>query len=206
MNLQIILKEIKKKGLDPYNLEVIFEEIKSQGAKISREEIENHLSSNQVFNYNSTQNDIAWLMSQIGKHYKPKRLADISCGLGNILIHCDYCETVGYDINKNVIDIANFISPEIDFTSRNSLEISNKEKYDAIISHFPYGRMQLNGRKDYFETAFISKSLSILREKGVLICLVPDRFLYGSQRDFQLANENIFFIEIFKNFLFLIKF
>ena len=121
MTFQNVLENIKTKGLDPYNLENILEELKAENVSYSREDLENHLSSNQQFNYNSTQNDVALLMSQIGSIYNPLLLADVSCGLGNILIHCDYCDVVGYDINKNIIDIATFISPEINFIKADSV-------------------------------------------------------------------------------------
>jgi len=191
MTFQNVLEKIKIKGLDPYNLENIITELKTQNVLYSREDIENHLSSNQQFNYNSTQNDVALLMSQIGSIYNPRLLADVSCGLGNILIHCDYCDVVGYDINKNIIDIATFISPEVNFINADSLKITDRTKYDAIISHFPYGRMQLDGRKDDFESAFIIKSLELLKENGVLICLVAERFLFGNNKNFVELREKI---------------
>jgi hypothetical protein len=191
MTFQNVLEKIENKGLDPYNLENIISEFEYQNVTYSREDIENHLSSNQRFNYNSTQNDVALLMSQIGRIYNPQNLADVSCGLGNILIHCDFCNVVGYDINKNIIDIAKFISPQINFINTDSLKITDKNKYDAIVSHFPYGRVQIDGRKDDFESAFINKSLEILNENGVLICLVPERFLFGSNKNFFDLREKI---------------
>ena len=191
MTFQNVLEKIKTKGLDPYNLEKILEELKAENVSYSREDLENHLSSNQQFNYNSTQNDVALLMAQIGSIYNPHLLADVSCGLGNILIHCDYCDVVGYDINKNIIDIATLISPEVNFINVDSLKITDGNKYDAIISHFPYGRIQLDGRKDDFESAFIIKSLDLLKENGVLICLVAERFLFGSNKNFSELRDKI---------------
>src|SRR5690606_27654847 len=89
------------------------------------------------------------------------------------------------------IDIASFISPEVNFINADSLKIKDRTKYDAIISHFPYGRIQLDGRKDDFESAFISKSLELLKENGVLICLVAERFLFGNNKNFFELRDKI---------------
>lgn len=191
MTFEDVLVAIKNKGLDPYNLSHLLNELKAHKVHYSRNDIENHLSSHQLFNYHSTQNDVAWLMAKIGSLYKPEKLADISCGLGNIMVHCNYCTSTGFDIDKNIIDIADFISPEIKFINTNSLELSDEEKYDAIISHFPYGKVQINGRKDELESAFITKGLKLLKAKGVLICLVPERLLFGNTKTFSELRRTV---------------
>lgn len=175
-----ISENIRSKGLDPYNLENLLNELKSQPKDFDKDEIIDFLASNQHFAYHSTQNDISWLMAQIGQLYNPKKVVDLSCGLGNILFHIDYCNSEGFEIDKNIVDIANFISPTIKINNVDSLKYDYDEKYDAIISHFPFGRTQINGRKDNFENVFIEKSLQLLNKDGVLICLVPDRFLYST--------------------------
>lgn len=191
MTFEDVLVAIKNKGLDPYNLSHLLNELKAHKVHYSRNDIENHLSSHQQFNYHSTQNDVAWLMAKIGSLYKPEKLADVSCGLGNIMIHCNYCPSIGFDIDKNIVDIAEFISPDTKFVTTNSLELSNEEKYDAIISHFPYGRVQINGRKDDLESAFITKGLKLLKAKGVLICLVPERLLFGNTKTFSELRRTV---------------
>ncbi|TXD50454.1 MULTISPECIES: N-6 DNA methylase [unclassified Polaribacter] len=184
-----ISKNIRNKGLDPYNLENLLDELKSQPKDFDKDEIIDFLASNQHFAYHSTQNDISWLMAQIGQLYKPQKIVDLSCGLGNILFHIDYCNSEGFEIDKNIVDIANFISPTIKITNVDSLEYEHDEKYDAIISHFPFGRTQINGRKDNFENVFITKSLDLLNKEGVLICLVPERLLYANNNE--IFRENI---------------
>ncbi len=159
-----ISENIKSKGLDPFNLENLLNELKSQPKDFDKDEIIDFLASNQHFAYHSTQNDISWLMAQIGQLYNPKKVADLSCGLGNILFHIDYCNSEGFEIDKNIVDIANFISPGVKINNVDSLQYDYDEKYDAIISHFPFGRVQINGRKDHFENVFIEKSLQLLNK------------------------------------------
>lgn len=176
-NIKEISENIKSKGLDPYNLENLLNELKTHPNDFDKDEIIDYLASNRNFDYHSTQNDISWLMAEIGHLYQPQKVVDLSCGLGNILFHIDYCNSEGFEIDKNIVDIANFISPSIKITNVDSLEHIHTEKYDAIISHFPFGRIQKDGRKDYFENVFIKEALQLLNNNGVLICLVPERLL-----------------------------
>ncbi|MDQ7918451.1 N-6 DNA methylase [Mesonia sp. MT50] len=179
-NIKEISESIRSKGLDPYNLTNLLSEIKEQPKEYDKDEIIDYLASNRNFDYHSTQNDISWLMAEIGRSYKPKDVIDLCCGLGNILFHIDYCCSQGYEINENIVDIANFISPDLNVKNINSVEHNYKKKYDAIISHFPYGRTQIDGRKDDFENVFIKLSMNLLNAKGVLICLVPERLLFST--------------------------
>ncbi|MDA3910285.1 MAG: N-6 DNA methylase [Bacteroidales bacterium] len=181
-----ISEDIRSKGLDPFNLENLLEELKIQPKDFDKDEIIDYLASNKNFDYHSTQNDISWLMAQIGQLYKPKEVVDLCCGLGNILLHIDYCNSVGFEIDENISNIAKFISPTLQIISVDSLEYNHIKKYDAIISYFPFGRIQINGRKDDYENVFIVKAIEMLNEKGVLICLVPNRLLCATNtQDFR---------------------
>ena len=193
ITIKEISESIRSKGLDPYNLENLLNELKSQPNDFDKDEIIDYLASNKNFEYHSTQNDISWLMAEIGRTYKPNNVVDLSCGLGNILFHIDYCNSLGFEINKNIVDIAKFISPNINIQNTDSINQDYKEKFDAIISHFPFGKIQIDGRKDDIENIFIQKSIQLLNKNGVLICLVPEKLLYSTTNEYfrqKIIEEN----------------
>ncbi len=183
--LKEISKDIRNKGLDPFNLKNLLDEIKNQKLNVDKNEISDFLSLNRSFGYHTTPNEISWLMAKIGELYNPKNIADLSCGLGNIIFYCDYCENkVGYEIDKNISNITKYLFPELEIINTDSLSYNYKTTYSAIISHFPFGgRYKQNGRKHNLETLFIKKSMELLNPNGVLICLIPDSFLANHYSD-----------------------
>ena len=193
--LSKISNEIKNKGLDPYNLKNLLDEIKIQSLTFDKDEISDYLSLNGNFGYHTTPNEISWLMAEIGELYSPKSIADISCGLGNIIFHCDYCENkIGYEINTNISNITRYLFPGLEIINTDSLSYEYKTTFDAVISHFPFGeKYEKNGQKYNLETLFIEKAIKLLNPNGVLICLIPDSFLanqYKENLKVKIINEN----------------
>lgn len=128
-----------------------------------------------------TPNNVAKLMAELGRIKNPKHIVDICCGIGNILSFCDFCEEVeGIDINQSAVCLAKLINPNAKIRVGDSLKKAFKEKYDLVFGTFPFGlRVKTNDKYHFGESLFIKKALSILNKDGILVCLVPNGFLFG---------------------------
>ncbi|MCK4357760.1 MAG: N-6 DNA methylase [Candidatus Cloacimonetes bacterium] len=149
-----------------------------------------------------TPNKIAFFMAQIGKLFNPKSVLDPACGTGNILSYCDYAETkIGFDINSEVIKIAKYLNKNAVIYNRDFLSESIQKKYDLIISEFPIGRViSSKDRSGHYEEEFTNKCLDLLKDKGCLICIVPDILLYSSNmKSLRLKILNMFSLELIVN-------
>ena len=72
----------------------------------------------------------------------------------------------------------------------------SSKKFDLVVSHFPFG----SSAKNDLEFGFLGKSLSMLRKKGSLICIVPEKVLINNSY-FELRRKivNEYSLEIIIN-------
>lgn len=133
-----------------------------------------------------TPNNLSELISFIGQIRKPKTIIDICCGTGKILNYFKDSQTkTGVDINFDIIQLAKFINPEIEFTVANSLEYDFKNAhYDLVIGSLPFG-VRTKDKKS-LEIELIKIGLSVLSINGVAIFIVPEGLLASqSSNDFR---------------------
>ena len=153
-----------------------------QNIKLSKDEFLGAYSRNYRSGIFYTTNDIARLMAGIGRIFRPKRILDPACGTGNILRHCHYGKVIrGYDVNREAIAIAQWLVGKGDYCVADFLSKDFAEKFDLIISHFPFGaRVRRENRFERSEKLFLEKCLTLLSSEGAVACLVPSYFLVGS--------------------------
>ncbi|TDQ33373.1 N-6 DNA methylase [Zeaxanthinibacter enoshimensis] len=183
-SFELILSKLYEERKDVFNLENILEAAKTEGIKLDKNDIADHLSSNRNLNYHSTPNEIAMVMSDIIQFYQPKSIADICSGLGNILYYCNSeAYRVGYEINDNIVKIAEYLFPEIEFICTNTLKHSFRETYDCVCGCLPFGKTIFDQKTINNNQVFIKKGLELLNPGGLLVCIVRDNFLNTTEFD-----------------------
>lgn len=150
---------------------------------VNKERVLEILSKDKKTGFSYTPNSVAELMSKIGLLFNPSTILDPACGVGNIISYFDSGEKVtGYEIQRDYAGIAKLLNTKAEIICADFLKTESDDKYDLIISHFPMGRMndKFNSYQNY-ELAFFDKGLSLLSETGVMVAIVPNSFLVGSQ-------------------------
>jgi len=138
-----------------------------------------------TYNYRSgeaiTPTNISKMIAKIGNSYKPNTVADLCCGIGNISRFFVYSDVDGYDINVGCIKLAKKLLPNVKFYNQCIIKSSINKKYDMVVAHIPFGmRMEVDGTRYQFEKLAIEKSISILKDKGKLLCVIPQSFLFSN--------------------------
>lgn len=176
------ISKLKQEGMS-IGLNSIADVITREKLEFDKDEIIQVLFENRFFGDYYTPNNAAELMAMLGKLSNPKNIIDICCGIGNILSYCDYADSVdGIDINEKAVGLAKVINPQAKIEVGDSLKMSFKKKYDLVFGDFPFGmRIKKDNKVFYAETLFIRKALSILKKSGVLICIVPNGFLFNDR-------------------------
>ncbi len=153
-----------------------------QNIKLSKDEFLEAYSRNYRSGVFYTPNDIARLMANIGRIFRPKKILDPACGTGNILRYCNSGEEIfGYDTNGEAIFIAKWLVGRGDYYLEDFLSKDFNDKFDLVICHFPFGsRAKQDNRVRHSERLFLEKCLVLLSPEGVIVCLVPNNFLFGS--------------------------
>lgn len=123
--------------------------------------------------------DILVLMAKIGRVYQPESVIDINCGVGTLLQKCDYTNIrIGIDRNQDIIRLAEYLYPEIDFQLGNILDDVSREQFDLVISALPFGqRIRRDGKSYPIEKLMLEKAFSLLNDGGVVVCLLPGNLL-----------------------------
>lgn len=128
------------------------------------------------------------------------KILDPCCGCGNFFLvindillkyHTqDYIiKNILYfnDINNNRLEIAQEIFPKGNFTHQDFLIYSEDTKYDMIIANPPYAKFTLEGKRaaknHNLIGNFLDKSFSILKDKGILVYIIPDNWMTYSNRN-----------------------
>ncbi len=158
------------------NLSDIIEVIKSNSYSFNQNEIV-EIFSLKYPEIRATPDGITELIASIGKSFSPKSVIDICCGTGNLLkSFTDLDEVKGIDSNFEVIQLAKYLNPKIEFVVENSLEFGfDSKKYDLVIGGPPFGA-KTTGNKS-LEVELFRKGLSILSKNGVAIFIVSEGLL-----------------------------
>jgi SAM-dependent methyltransferase len=137
-----------------------------------------------------TPNKIAELISVIAQIYNPKSVIDICCGTGNIINCFQDMEVVkGIDINANIIRLAKYINPAIDFIEADTISYDfGNEKYDLVIGN-PCFDSWINGRNLGVE--IIKKGLNLLNNNGVGIVILEESVLASDRASYLEFRQNL---------------
>ena len=158
------------------------------------------------------------LVNKLPNTIKKPKVLDPACGTGEFLITAkDYFKNpdlYGWDIDKNLITIANKVVPEAKFKNIDALFDTNYGKYDFVIGNPPYFEFSpskkieekfkhiTNGRINIFGL-FICQGLNWLRNGGYLAFVVPPSMNNGAYflklRKFIIENANIEYLHILKD-------
>ncbi len=150
------------------------------------------------------------LLSKLPRTIEKLKILDPACGTGEFLItakkYFRNSELYGWDIDKNLVNIAKEIIPTAN--SKTSDALINKEygKYDFVVGNPPYYEFTpseilrkkfgdiMNGRVNIFGL-FIHQGINLLKEGGYLAYVVPPSMNNGAYfskvRKFIAENSNI---------------
>lgn len=127
-----------------------------------------------------TEPDICRAMASIGKIFKPGTILDPNAGIGELLYYCSYGQyRDGYSSNEEYINAGRDIDHRVNFIHDNFLNAVLDKKYDLIISQIPfsYGLNPIEGIEEFLDIKYLEKIFKALNDNGVLIALLPGRFL-----------------------------
>ena len=126
-----------------------------------------------------THDNLAELISKIGQNYGYENAIDICCGTGKILNYLDKSKKLkGVDIKSDIVQMASFMNPEIDFITANTLEYEfTDETYDLVVGDLPLGGVVDGTPSKSLDVELIKKSLELLSDNGVAIFVIHDGLL-----------------------------
>lgn len=143
-------------------------------------------------------------------------ILDPSCGSGEFLLSCQkYFKNPnlnGFEIDKNLSDIASKLIKNSNIKNLNTLNIDvDKKKYDYVIGNPPYFEIKLNekfkekhldiikGRVNIF-SLFIKIGLQLLKDGGYLAYVVPPSMNNGAYfsklREYIIENSSLEYLHI----------
>ncbi|MFM8330389.1 MAG: N-6 DNA methylase, partial [Candidatus Methylumidiphilus sp.] len=176
-----VIEQMRRSVHSRYDIQAHLEIIQQHDCKFSKDEILEILTgfAGPEFGVHFTPNKIAELFLEIGKIYAPNTVIDICCGTGNILRRFNKKAKTGIDINNNIIQLAQYIDSDANFTVTNTLTYDfGNAKYDLVVGHLPFNAKTADGK--FLETELIQKGLKLLDENGVAIFVVSEMILMGS--------------------------
>ena len=158
------------------------------------------------------------LLEKLPNTTKKPKVLDPACGTGEFLItaknYFKDSELYGWDIDKNLVNIASKVMPEAELNSLDALYNTDYGKYDFVIGNPPYFEFSpskgieekfkrvTNGRINIF-SLFICQGLNWLKNGGYLAFVVPPSMNNGAYflklREFIIGNANIEYLHILKD-------
>lgn len=158
------------------------------------------------------------LLKQLPNYKKSVKVLDPACGSGEFLLSASkYFKTpflYGWDIEENLIRVANKMVPGANFNVVDSLNHRTQEKFDFVIGNPPYFEYKpektikeryqevVNGRPNIF-AFFIKLGLDLLKPGGYLAYIVPPSMnngaYFASLRNYIVRHSNIEHISILEN-------
>lgn len=155
------------------------------------------------------------LLNELPNKKTSPKILDPACGTGEFLItakkYFKRPELHGWDIDKNLINIAKKTVSGADLKNLDALLNQNYEKYDFVIGNPPYYEFSpskeikekfgsiISGRTNIF-SLFIYQGLKWLKEGGYLAFVVPPSMNNGAYfsklRKFIIDNSNIEYLHI----------
>jgi len=158
------------------------------------------------------------LLSKLPNTMTRPKVLDPGCGTGEFLITAkEYFknpELHGWDIDKNLVNIAKEVIPEATLKNIDALLNQDYDKYDFVIGNPPYYEFSpseeikekfkeiINGRTNIF-SLFIYQGIKWLKNGGYLAYVVPPSMNNGAYfsklRKFIVENANIEYLHILDN-------
>ena len=158
------------------------------------------------------------LLSKLPNTMTSPKVLDPGCGTGEFLITAkEYFknpELHGWDIDKNLVNIAKEVIPEATLKNIDALLNQDYDKYDFVIGNPPYYEFSpseeikekfkeiINGRTNIF-SLFIYQGIKWLKNGGYLAYVVPPSMNNGAYfsklRKFIVENANIEYLHILDN-------
>jgi SAM-dependent methyltransferase len=118
---------------------------------------------------------------------------DPCCGNGNFPAYVkeksDNCNLFLNEINGKRIENVRklFNEDEITLTQKDFFSFTNDKLYDLIIANPPYARIDVDGfraaKNHGLSKEFVKKSLSLLKDNGYLVYIIPDNWMSLSDRN-----------------------
>jgi adenine-specific DNA-methyltransferase len=164
--------------------------------------------------------NIAAYMASFIDHSQPRDILEPSCGDGAILNHIPSTHRVtGVDIQNRHVKLCQKTFPQWTFLHRDFTRFHTDRTFDYVIGNPPYVKLQnlapdtsarmqkefpafIYGNTNLF-VYFIVKCLSLLRDTGKLIFIVPNTILYNKSQQvlkhFLMSNRLIEHIVDFKD-------
>jgi predicted RNA methylase len=141
----------------------------------------------------TTPNSVIDLVGYLGANFEPESVLDPSCGTGGFIdSFLKYCKKPSVNIKGVEINGAVAKAAKEEFKAHRNVVIEIKdslaedafktgERYDVVMCDPPFGRTFFQ-KKVYpnTETAFLDKCLSLVKQEGYLIIVVPDGVLSRS--------------------------
>jgi len=158
------------------------------------------------------------LLSKLPNTMTRPKVLDPGCGTGEFLITAkEYFknpELHGWDIDKNLVNIAKEVIPEATLKNIDALLNQDYDKYDFVIGNPPYYEFSpseeikekfkeiINGRTNIF-SLFIYQGIKWLKNGGYLAYVVPPSMNNGAYfsklRKFIVENANVEYLHILDN-------
>ncbi len=155
------------------------------------------------------------LLSRLPHTINNPKILDPACGTGEFLLTAKKYfrnpDLSGWDIDKELIEIAKKIAPQANIKNIDALFNRDYEKYDFVIGNPPYYELPMseNAKKDFREiingrvnifSLFVYQGLKWLKRGGYLAFVVPPSMNNGAYfsklRNFIINNSNIEYIKI----------
>jgi len=135
------------------------------------------------------------------------KILDSCCGNGNFHAYISTKTSIQNlyfnEINhKRIANLHNFFGESINLTTKDFLDFSEIEKYDLVVSNPPYAKFNNNVRvsKNHnLSRAFIKKALSVTKENGYILFIVPNNWMSYSDRNTlpkELSNYQFLYLDI----------
>ncbi len=145
------------------------------------DKIDNWVNSMEKEGIQVTSPEICKIMASIGKLFNPSSILDPNGGIGEILYYCNFGQTLdAYTVNRDYINLSKSFDNRINFIYGDFLGERIDKKYDLVITEVPfsYGINPQNGKETFKDLEYLDKIFGLLNDGGVLVTLLPGRFLY----------------------------
>ena len=163
------------------NSETILRELDNSGVQFKPEEIIELYSS--LFasrRFSITPADIIKLIGHIGKESTPQSVLDICCGTASILSQFESAQSLtGIDINEDILKLAERFYPNAQIIAADIIDLDFQNTvYDLVVGDIPYALPSRTN--DPGELAILKKGLTLIKENGTGIFMIPDTLLRSS--------------------------
>jgi hypothetical protein len=178
------MDKFRSEGMNFQSVHELIEILKKEGSELDRNDLIDLLRNNRFLNLHITPNNLAQIISDFAKLFRPESAIDICCGIGNILYYLQnqIDDLTGVEVLPNVAAISDYLMPDVKVITADTFNYPFARKYDLVVGNLPWGlKMKLGEKFVGGEAEFIRKAFSICSENGNIIVVVPYSFLIGGQ-------------------------